>query len=79
MHLAVVQEELKHCIVREPTSQARTRTRAPLNRQARAAAERIARGTYKLLPMVSFGSKGAPLVWSGIAAAIGRMTAAILR
>ena len=79
MHLAVKEEELKHCIVREPTRYLRSTGRKLTSPTAKAMAKRQAQAGYKVLPMVSFGSKGAPLVWSRVAAAIGRMTAAMLR
>ena len=81
LHLAIHHKELKHCIVRQPEQQQKKSRKALGWGSAgrRQAAQRQAKDSYKLLPMVSFGSKGAPLVWSRIAAAIGRLTAAMMR
>ena len=79
MHLAVKEEELKHCIVREPTRYLRSTGRKFISPTAKAMAKQQAHAGYKVLPMGSFGSKRAPLVWSRVAAAISRMTAAMLK
>jgi hypothetical protein len=58
-HLCVAEEELKHCLVVEPLAEGSQAT----------GGERLA-----VLPRLCFGAKSAPLIWSRLAALLGRVS-----